>query len=57
MHEEPFLLAGSVAEYLERFGEGRNIVVRVKPGNPEVSIMCEGDQGALIQSHPEQVTS
>jgi uncharacterized protein DUF3592 len=57
IHEEPFLLARSVSEYLERFGEGRNIVVRVKPDNPEVSIVCEGDQGALIQSQREQLTS
>jgi hypothetical protein len=57
IHEEVFLLARSVAEYLERFGEGRNIVVRVKPDNPEVSIVCEGDQGALIQSQREQLTS
>jgi hypothetical protein len=57
IHEEPFLSTDSLADYVERFGEGRSIVVRVKPGNPEVSVVCEHDQGALSQSQLEQLTS
>ena len=47
IHEESFLLNDSLTDYVERFGEGRSLVVRVKPGKPEVSIVREGDQGAL----------
>jgi hypothetical protein len=57
LHEEPFLLGDSVADYVERFAEGRSAVVRVKPGNPEVSVLCEDDQGALSPSQVEQLTS
>ena len=57
IHEEPFLSTDSLTDYVERFGEGRSVVVRLKPGNPEVSVVCEGDQGALIQSQREQLTS
>jgi hypothetical protein len=56
-HEEPFLTTESMTEYVERFAEGRSIIVRVKPGNPEVSIVCEEDQGALSQSQLQQLTS
>jgi hypothetical protein len=48
IHEEPFLLADSVTDYVERFGEGRSLVVRVKPDSPKVSVVREGDQGALV---------
>jgi Protein of unknown function (DUF3592) len=47
IHEEPFLLTDSLTDYVERFGEGNSVVVRVKPGNPETSVVREGDQGAL----------
>jgi hypothetical protein len=57
LHEEPFLSTDSLADYVERFGEGRRIVVRVKPGSPEVSVVCEADQGALSQSQLAQLTS
>lgn len=56
-HEEPFLSTNSLAEYVERFGEGRNLIVRVKPDNPEVSVMRERDQGVLSQSQVEQLIS
>jgi hypothetical protein len=48
IHEEPFLLADSLAEYLERFGAGRSLVVRVKANAPEVSVVREGDQNKLM---------
>ncbi len=57
LHEEPFFLADSVIDYVERFSEGRSMVVRVKPDEPEVSVVCEEDQGALSQSQLEQLTS
>lgn len=57
IHEEPFLSTNSLTDYIERFGEGRGVVVRVKPGSPEVSVVCEDDQGALSQSQLEQLTS
>ncbi len=47
IHEEPFLSTDSLTDYVERFGEGKSIVVRVKPGDPELSVVCEDDQGAL----------
>jgi hypothetical protein len=48
-----------MTDYVERFGEGKSLVVRVKPGNPEVSVVCESDQGALPvrQFQREQLTS
>ena len=57
LHEELFLSTGLLADYVERFGEGRRIVVRVKPGNAGVSVVCVEDQGALSQSQLEQLTS
>ena len=57
IHQEPFLSTDSLTDYVERFGEGRSVVVRVRPGNPEVSVVCEDDQGALTQSQLEQLTS
>jgi Protein of unknown function (DUF3592) len=56
-HEESFLLSDTAVDYVDRFGEGRNLVVRVKPDNPEVSVVRERDQGALTQSQLEQLTS
>jgi hypothetical protein len=57
IHQESFFLTGSSTDYVERFGEGRSLVVRVKPGNPEMSVVCEDDQGSLTQSQIEQLTS
>ena len=44
MHEEPCFL-GSHSDYINRFTKGRNFVVRVKPGEPELSVMRDSDQG------------
>ncbi len=44
IHEEPFLLDHSPADYVARFSKGRMFVVRVKPSDPEVSAVREGDQ-------------
>jgi hypothetical protein len=57
LHEEPFMSTESLTDYVERFAEGRSIVVRFNPDNPEVSVVCEDDQGALSHSQLEQLTS
>jgi Protein of unknown function (DUF3592) len=54
LHEEPFMSTDSVTEYIERFAEGRSVVVRVKPASPEVSVVREDDQGVVTQSELEQ---
>jgi hypothetical protein len=43
LHEEPSF-GGVGAAFLRRFAGGRRFIVRVKPGEPEVSVMREGDQ-------------
>ncbi|HET9305752.1 MAG TPA: hypothetical protein VFO46_06980 [Candidatus Sulfotelmatobacter sp.] len=43
-HEEPFFLADSVTEYIDRFSSERKFVVRVKPNEPEISLVREEDQ-------------
>jgi hypothetical protein len=57
IHTESFFSTDSVTEYVERFAEARSVVVRVKPGNPEVSVVREDDQGTLTQFQHEQLTS
>lgn len=47
LHEEPCFLSAS--EYMERFSKGRTFVVRVKPDEPEVSVVREEDQADGIQ--------
>jgi hypothetical protein len=42
MHTEPFF--GSEFEYMQRFPRGRSVVVRVKLGEPDVSVMLGEDQ-------------
>jgi len=45
IHEELFLFGGhSLTDYVSRFGKGDLLVVRVKPGEPEVSIVRGDDQ-------------
>jgi Protein of unknown function (DUF3592) len=44
MHKEPFLLHGSAVEYAARFRAGGDVIVRVKPARPEVSIIRDNDQ-------------
>jgi hypothetical protein len=54
LHEEP-VFAGSGAEYTERFTKGRNFFVRVKPGEPEVSVVRDADQADGTQKRLEQI--
>jgi len=44
LHDEPFLLDGSVSEYIARFSKGQTFVVRVKADHPEISTSREQDQ-------------
>ena len=44
LHEEPFLLADSLGEYVAQFTAGTSIVVRRSPSQPEISTILENDQ-------------
>ena len=48
--EKPFFSGDSAKEYAGRFARGDNLVVRVKPGEPEISIVREEDQVGRTQS-------
>jgi len=43
-HREPLLLEDSVKEYTDRVPQGTEIVVRVKPGRPDITIIKDKDQ-------------
>jgi hypothetical protein len=49
LHEEPEF-TGSGSEYMKRFPKGRSFVVRVKPGQPEVSVLRDSDQAEKVWS-------
>ena len=51
LHREPCILSGSAEEYVARFPTGGNVVVRVKPGETDVSIVRDDDQtvGILVR--------
>ena len=44
LHEEPFLLMGSLTEYAAQFRAGSKLVIRARLDNPEVSTVREDDQ-------------
>jgi len=54
LHEEP-VFAGSGTEYMERFTKGGKFFVRVKPGEPEVSVLRDADQGDGIRKEHERI--
>jgi hypothetical protein len=41
--EKPFFFASSAKEYAGQFARGDNLVVRVSPGQPEISIVRDED--------------
>jgi hypothetical protein len=41
---KPFYLEGAAEKYASRFAKGDNLVIRVKPGNPETSVVLDRDQ-------------
>ena len=44
-----------MTEYIDRFSKGRKFVVRVKPNEPEISIVREDDQAIdLAQFNGEE---
>jgi len=54
LHEEP-VFGGSDIEHIERFPKGRSFVVRVKPTDPEVSVVGDGDQTDGIRKRLERM--
>jgi hypothetical protein len=53
MHEEPVFPED--AEYQQRFISGRRFVVRVKPGEPEISVVRDKDQTDGLEKRLEQI--
>ena len=43
-NEKPFILHNSWEDYVRRYAQGTEFTVRVKPDNPALSIVREGDQ-------------
>jgi hypothetical protein len=48
--EKPFFSESPAKQYADQFNRGGNLVVRVKPGQPEVSIVRDEDQVRPSQS-------
>jgi len=48
MHREPCISHGSAQEYVARFPAGGDVIIRVKPREPEVSIVRDRDQAVGI---------
>jgi hypothetical protein len=44
MHRQPCISHGSAEEYVARFPTGGDVILRVKPEEPEVSIVRDRDQ-------------
>jgi hypothetical protein len=53
MHTEPCF--GSASEYMQRFPRGRRVAVRVKPGEPDVSVILDDDQEDGILKRLERI--
>jgi uncharacterized protein DUF3592 len=53
LHEEPCFLSWS--EYMKRFAKGETFVVRVKPGEPEVSVVRDADQADGLRRQLERI--
>lgn len=48
--EKPFFLRSSAEDYAGQFTRGDKLVVRVKPGEPQISILRDEDQSKVKQS-------
>ena len=48
--EKPFFFESSAQRYAQQFTRGDSLIVRVKPGKPEVSIVNDEDQIRTNQS-------
>src|ERR1700730_13778359 len=53
LHEEPCFFSES--DYMERFPKGRSFMVRVKPGEPEISVVRDEDQTDGIKKRLERI--
>jgi hypothetical protein len=53
LHEELCFLTDS--EYLEQFAKGRAFMVRIKPDEPEVSVVLDDDQADGIRQRLERI--
>jgi len=54
LQEEP-VFGGSDAQYVEHFPKERSLVVRVKPDEPEVSVVRDEDQSDSIRKRLERI--
>jgi len=50
MHREPCILRSSSEEYAARFREGSDIILRIKPEEPDLSIVRQRDQAIGIST-------
>ena len=48
--EKPFYLESSAKSYANRYAKGDNLIVRVKPAEPEVSLVRDEDQATPDES-------
>lgn len=53
LHEEPCF--DSASECIDRFAKGRRIVVRVKPGAPEISLVRDKDQADGLKRRLDEI--
>ncbi len=47
--EKPFFVDSAARDYVDQFTRGDALVVRVKPGEPEISVVRDEDQGRTIR--------
>lgn len=46
IHRKPFMSRDSAEAYAAKFPPGSKIIARVRPGEPETSLVCDEDQPA-----------
>jgi hypothetical protein len=52
IHQKPFILRGSAEDYAAQFPAGSEVFVRVKPEQPQTSVVCDEDQTARVLGLP-----
>jgi hypothetical protein len=53
--DKPFISRASAKQYLGRFPKGSSLKIRVKPGEPEISVFRDGDQLAHREASANRV--